>query len=68
VPDCPECRTAGAVRVQQVLRGTTAIPVWVCTRCETEWPVDPATADIFERRLGTDRRTLPRHDQRDRRG
>ena len=67
MPQCPACGTSNAVRLQQVLRGTTAIPVWVCGRCDAEWPADPSDALEYERRAGNERRQMPRPDQRERR-
>jgi hypothetical protein len=67
LPECPGCRAPNAARLQQVLRGTSAIPVWVCARCENEWPADPDTAALFDRRAERDRRAAPRHGQVDRR-
>ena len=37
---CPRCKTNGAARLQQTIRGRAILLNWVCSVCGAEWAID----------------------------
>jgi len=34
---CAQCRAAGAVTLQQIIKGTSVCLSWCCAHCDAEW-------------------------------
>ena len=66
VPErCKFCLTAGRVKPEQTITGSTVVLKWCCDACHQDWPVTE-DEQIAERRQGLpDRRRTTRKDRRD---
>ena len=65
---CPHCGAEDRIKLQKVIRGETAILMWICAACSSEWMVATGAPDHIDRRIGQqERRQAIRDQPRDRR-
>jgi len=43
-PVCPKCGAFGTVKLESTHKGASTALIWICKRCDHEWPVKGAAA------------------------
>lgn len=61
---CPRCHRTGLVRLETVIKGTTAERQYHCGGCAYGWSEDESTADADRRKRVTKRRAVSRSERR----